>query len=137
MDMMEALLETFRWKFNSRVLDDEQFKKHLEGKEKCVQIDIIDGPCFYLELRDCELGPVKEGKVDGPDILFSADLETFTGILKGEIKILRAYAKRQFKVKASFKDIGLLRKLIPKKDKKDKKDRDSGENDSPDGKTGS
>ncbi len=113
---MEELLERFRERFNIRVEEDEKFRKHIEGKEKSVQIDITDGDGFFMELKECILGPANKGDLEKPDIKFSASLETFAGILKGEIKILRAYAKRKFKLKASFKDIGLLKKLIPKKD---------------------
>ena len=113
---MEELLERFRERFNARVEDDEKFREHIEGKEKSVQIDITDGTGFFMELKDCILGSVKKGILEKPDIKFSANLEIFTGVMKGEIKLLRAYAKRQFKVKASFKDIGLLKKLVPKKD---------------------
>ena len=110
---MEEMLERIREKVNVKARDDEKFQDYISGKEWKIQIDIPDGTNYFMELKDNFLGPVTTGDIEEPNIVFSANLETFTGIMKGEVKLLRAYALKQFRVKASFRDIALLRKIAP------------------------
>lgn len=80
----------------------------LNGFDRVVLLKIgEDELCFKVENSY-----VKRVESEKPDITIEMSNETFRALANGELSPLRAYALKKVKVKASLKDIMLLKKLL-------------------------
>ncbi|MDY6985591.1 MAG: SCP2 sterol-binding domain-containing protein [Candidatus Thermoplasmatota archaeon] len=80
----------------------------LKGFDRVVLLKIgEDELCFNVENSD-----VKRIESEEPDIVIEMSSETFRALANGELSPLRAYALKKVKVKASLKDIMLLKKFL-------------------------
>jgi len=109
---MRALLEEAIDKFNKRAAEDAKLQKELDGKVRRVSIDIDDGTSYNFTLRDKRIGELVEGSLDQADIRVRSTGAVLTGILKKEIKPLKAYLTKKVKFEASLEDLLTLKKFF-------------------------
>ena len=98
--------------FNARVADEEGFAKLVEGKDRTVAIVVIDGPTLIARLEGGSLAQFGEGDSSGADVVIKATNETILLLLKRELSPVKAYAKGELKVKASFRDLLMMKKFF-------------------------
>ena len=65
-----------------------------------------------FEISNGVPGPIKEGKIDDPDIFYTLAGNVFIGLMNGEIDGFQAFRKKLVKVKAPVRDLIKLQKLI-------------------------
>lgn len=100
-------------KFNERMKTDEKLQKEMEGVERTIMIDVTDGAKYHTLLKDKHAGELKEGSIENPDILITANEATFKGLINKEINPIKAFLiTKQLKVKASLEDKLRLRKFF-------------------------
>ena len=109
---MKELLEEAIANFNERAEEDAKLRKALEGKTRKVFIEITDGTSYHFTLTDSMLKDFGEGDIAEPDIKVTSDEATMTGILKKEIKPLKAYLTKKVKFDASLEDLITLKKFF-------------------------
>jgi hypothetical protein len=66
---------------------------------------------WYFELSHGEPGPLIEGTLDQPDVVYEMDTTTFFKINNKEISGMKAYNQKLVKVKAKMPDLLKLQKL--------------------------
>ena len=112
---MGELLEKLQAKatvFNARIADEEGFAKLVEGKDRTVAIVVIDGPTLVARLEGGSLAQFGEGDSTDADVVIKATNETILLLLKRELSPVKAYAKGELKVKASFRDLLMMKKFF-------------------------
>ena len=112
---MGELLEKLQAKataFNARVADEEGFAKLLEGKDRTVAIVVIDGPTLIARLKGASLAQFAEGDSTDADVVVKASAATLLALMKRELSPIKAYTKGELKVKASFRDLLMLKKFF-------------------------
>jgi putative sterol carrier protein len=109
---MKELLEKAIEHYNEKVEQDPKLKEAMEGKVRTISIDIADGTCYNFTLENCSIGPLSEGTLEKADIRVTSDEVTLTGILKKEIKPLKAYLTKKVKFDASLEDLITLKKFF-------------------------
>ena len=112
---MAELLEGLQAKaalFNTRLADDEGFAKMVKGKDRTVAIVITDGPALIARLEGGSLTQFGEGDSSGADVVVKASSETLLAVLKRELSPIKAYVKGDLKVKASFRDLLMMKKFF-------------------------
>jgi len=110
---MQELFNNLITKFNERIKTDPKLAKEMEGVERKIMIDIIDGSKYYTTLKNNHAEVLKEGSIEEPDILISADEATFRGLINKDISPIKAFLiTRQLKIKASLEDKLRLRKFF-------------------------
>ena len=112
---MGELLEKLQAKaavFNTRLADDEGFAKMVKGKDRTVAIVVIDGPTLIARLEDNSLTQFGEGDSTDADVVIKASSETLLALLKRELSPIKAYTKGELKVKASFRDLLMMKKFF-------------------------
>jgi hypothetical protein len=70
---MQDLLNEQLAKFNERMKTDEKLQKEMEGIERKIQIEVTDGGTYFTILKDKHVDEIKEGTVENPEIVISAD----------------------------------------------------------------
>ena len=113
--MMGELLEKLQAKatvFNARIADEEGFAKLVEGKDRTVAIVVIDGPTLIARLEGGSLAQFGEGDSTDADVIVKASADTLLALLKRELSPIKAYTKGELKVKASFRDLLMLKKFF-------------------------
>ena len=109
---MKDLLEDAIEKFNEKAANDPKLQKALEGKVRRVSIDVEDGTSYNFTLEDKKVGGLVEGSLEEADIRVVSTEEVLTGILKKEIKPLKAYLTKKVKFEASLEDLLTLKKFF-------------------------
>jgi putative sterol carrier protein len=99
-------------RFNKRVSEDEDLRKELEGLTKRVQVELSDGGTYNFILNEKHIDPVGSGPITEPDIRILSDTATLSGVLKKEIKPMKAWATRKIQIKGSFSDLMKFRKFF-------------------------
>ncbi|MDH7508282.1 MAG: SCP2 sterol-binding domain-containing protein [Methanomassiliicoccales archaeon] len=110
MTLKELLNDSIN-KFNKKVSSDAQLQKELIGIRKKVLID-LGSEKYNFSLEENRISSVNDGEIADPDITVFSDPETFSGILSGRIKPMKAYALRKIRIKGSLEDLMHLRKLF-------------------------
>ncbi|MBD3191139.1 MAG: 4Fe-4S dicluster domain-containing protein [Candidatus Heimdallarchaeota archaeon] len=67
---------------------------------------------WYFEIKNGKPQPLKEGKVENPDIFYTLSGRVFIGLMRGEIDGFKAFRKKLVKVKAPIRVLIKLQKLI-------------------------
>ena len=99
--------------FNEKVKKDSEFAKIIGTSNRTVAISISDGGTYICELKDGIMSQVSKSSAPvTSDISLESDFETIGSILNNELSPMKAYVKQQLSVKASFKDLMLLRQLL-------------------------
>jgi putative sterol carrier protein len=110
---MQDLLNEQLAKFNERMKTDEKLQKEMEGIERKIQIEVTDGGTYFTILKDKHVDEIKEGTVENPEIVISADEATIRGLINKEINPIKAFLiTKKLKVQASLEDKLRLRKFF-------------------------
>ncbi len=110
--IMKELVEKAIENFNRKVDDDPKLKEAMEGKVRTICLDVTDGTSYNFTLQNCKVGEVNEGSLETADIRVTSTEATLTGILKKEIKPLKAYLTKKVKFDASLEDLITLKKFF-------------------------
>jgi putative sterol carrier protein len=109
---LKSLLEGAIGKFNAKAAEDPKLAEELEGVERKVMVDVTDGPKYNFKIENKRMTPILDGAIDAPDVTLSGDMATMLGLLKKEIKPMKAFALKKIRVKASLEDLMRLRKFF-------------------------
>jgi len=112
---MSEMLEKLQAKvaaFNVRIVEEEGFAKLVEGNDRTIAIVIIDGPTLIARLEGGSLPQFAEGDSTDADVVIKASSETMLALLKRELSPIKAYTKGELKVKASFRDLLMMKKFF-------------------------
>ena len=112
---MSEMLEKLQAKvaaFNVRIVEEEGFAKLVEGNDRTIAIVIIDGPTLIARLEGGSLPQFAEGDSADADVVIKASSETLLALLKRELSPIKAYTKGELKVKASFRDLLMMKKFF-------------------------
>lgn len=108
-----AIVEEKITLFNEKVKEDSNFAKIIGTSDRTVAISISDGNTYVCELKDGILSQISKSSAPvTSDISLESDFETIESILNNELSPMKAYVKRKLSVKASFRDLMLLRQLL-------------------------
>lgn len=99
-------------RFNKRAAEDAELAKELEGISKKVQVELSDGSFYNFSLANKRIDPLAEGPINEPDIRIITDRATLIGVLRKEIKVMKAWATRKVQIKGSFQDLMRFRKFF-------------------------
>ena len=113
--MVEILIKNAIEKFNEDIdnkVKDEKLKRELENVTRKVQIEITDDENYNFILCGGKITDFSKGNIEDPDARIISDKATLEGVLKGEIKPIKAWATKKLKVKASLEDMLMLRKFF-------------------------
>jgi len=98
--------------FNSKVNDDPNFSKKIEGKNRTITISVSDGDNYGSKLEDLKLDDFNITEDINTDLVVTASAEVLEGLMTKTMSPIKAYMSGSLKVKASFSDILLLKKLF-------------------------
>lgn len=110
-ELVELINSTIS-RFTQRVAEDENLRQELEGLTKRVQVELSDGGTYNFTLKNKHIDPVAVGPISDPDIRIISDSATLKGVLKKEIKPMKAWATRKIQIKGSFQDLMKFRKFF-------------------------
>lgn len=99
-------------RFNTRASEDAELAKELEGLTKRVQVELSDGDMYNFTLKEKHVDPVAAGPITEPDLRIISDTATLKGVLKKEIRPMKAWATRKIQIKGSFQDLMKFRKFF-------------------------
>ena len=98
--------------FNSRIDDEPQFSKMIEGKNRTICISVTDEENYSTKLEDMRIEDFVSTENLKADLVVTANAKTFIGLIGKEISPIKAYMSGDLKVKASLTDMLLLKKLF-------------------------
>lgn len=103
--------------FNKAYHASEKLQSHLKDMKKIVLIDLEEAGSFFFRFDKSGLTQATVGKPEEEiDITVTSSLETFHGILTGEVRKMKAIVTKQIKLKAKkIKDLLLLKRLLSAK----------------------
>ena len=110
-ELMDIINHTIA-RFNTKVNEDADLNKEMEGITKRVQIELKDGGLYFFTLKDKHIDNVAPGGIPEPDIRIISDRATLVGVLKKEIKPMKAWATKKISIKGSFQDLMKFRKFF-------------------------
>ena len=109
---VKELLDEKVIEFNSRIDNEPEFSKMIEGKNRTICICVSDGENYSSKLENLRIGNfVKTDNTDA-DLVVTANSDTLTGLINREISPIKAYMSGDLKVKASLTDMLLLKRLF-------------------------
>ena len=108
--MMELLNDAIR-RFNERAESDPKVQSELAGITRKIQLKLED-ETYNITFENMRMGTLETGEIDEPDISIVSERETVTGILKGEIGPMKAWAMKNIKIKSPIEDLLRFRKLL-------------------------
>lgn len=109
---MDQVLKRFEAGFWRRYNADPDLQKKLAGKDRMIQIDLIDGPGYLVHIVDGRLTETKEGRDPKAPVVITAKAEDLYAILNKELSAFQAYMTKRVRVKASFADILFAKSLL-------------------------
>lgn len=98
-------LNKVRERFLDKIDDDEKLQDKLADYERDIAFKFEDDGNYHMTLSDTELSQVKEGSLEDSDITVTSTSETLEKLLSGDLKPMKAYARKKIKVDASFSDM--------------------------------
>ena len=98
--------------FNSRIDNEAEFSKMIEGKNRTICICVSDGDTYYSKLENLRIEDFVKTDDDNADLVVTANSETLVALIEREMSPVKAYMKGDLKVKASLTDMLLLKKLF-------------------------
>lgn len=105
-------LETAVSEFNERAKTDPKFQETLRDVERRIQLVVEGDATYHFHLKDNQIDGVRDGPIEGAEVLVTTDKETLLGILSGEVSAMGAYLKKRIKFKATLMDLLILKKLF-------------------------
>jgi putative sterol carrier protein len=113
MTLVEELLREAIDKFNSRVKEDPELARELQGVAKTIQVEVEEGDWYHFILKDAAVdGPHKGAASTTPDIRIIASAETLTRLWTKELRVMKAIVTKQLQVKGSMEDLLRLRRFF-------------------------
>ena len=109
---MEDVLKEWLDKAKKKMEEDEKMREDLKEFEGVFLLDVTDGESYHVTINKGDVGDLTKGKVDEPRLTVTADTETLTALMSGELSPMKAFALRKIKLKGSFEDIIRLRKFL-------------------------
>lgn len=109
---MDQVLKRFEAGFWRRYNADPDLQKKLAGKDRMIQLDLVDGPGYLVHIVDGRLTEMREGRDEKAPVVITAKAEDLYAILNKEIGALQAYLTKRVRVKASFGDILFAKSLL-------------------------
>jgi hypothetical protein len=110
MDSKTTVLETLsrqRQRFTH-----EKIASSFKGWSRLMQYSFPDlGLHLAVPVTDGVPGEIIEGKVEGAQVIYEMDSDTFLAIDRKEISGMKAFTQKRVKVKASMPDLMKLQKL--------------------------
>ena len=98
--------------FNKKVNEDANFSKMIEGKNRSICICISDGDNYSSRLENLKLDPFVRTDDENTDLIVTASAEILEALMLKTMSPVKAYMKGDLKVKASFTDMLLLKRLF-------------------------
>ena len=109
---VSELLDEKVIEFNSRIDNEPNFSKMIEGKNRTICICISDGDTYASKLEDLRIEDFVRTEDSTADLVVTANSETLIALIQREMSPVKAYMKGDLKVKASLTDMLLLKKLF-------------------------
>jgi len=111
---LKALMGDAIGKFNAKAAEDPKLAQELEGITRHILLDMTDGPKYNFTIADKKIHPLAEGPIDDPHLTITSDTATMLGLLKKEIKPMKAFALGKVKIsgKTKLEDMLRLRKFF-------------------------
>ena len=109
---VKELLDEKVIEFNSRIDDEPEFSKMIEGKNRTICICISDGDNFSTKLENMRIEDFIQNDDANADLIVTANSEVLIGLINREISPIKAYMTGDLKVKASLTDMLLLKRLF-------------------------
>jgi len=98
--------------FNSRIDNEPEFSKMIEGKNRTICICVSDGDTYSSKLENLRIEDFVKTDDSSADLVVTANSETLVALIEREMSPVKAYMKGDLKVKASLTDMLLLKKLF-------------------------
>ena len=99
-------------KFNQKAATDEKLRSELAGVERTVLIKLDDGRAFNFDVRNGKAGDLRIGSAGNAQIIIESNERTLEALFKKEIRVMKAYATKKLRIKASLEDMLRLRKFF-------------------------
>ncbi len=106
------LLDEKVTEFNSRIDNEPEFSKMIEGKNRTICICVSDGDTYSSKLENLRIEDFVMTDDSSADLVVTANAETLVALIEREMSPVKAYMKGDLKVKASLTDMLLLKKLF-------------------------
>ena len=111
-DNVSELLDEKVIEFNSRIDNEPDFSKMIEGKNRTICICVSDGDSYASKLDKLRIEDFVRTDDSTADLVVTANSETLIALIQREMSPVKAYMKGDLKVKASLTDMLLLKKLF-------------------------
>ena len=98
--------------FNSRIDEEPEFSRMIEGKDRTICICVSDGKNYSTKLEAMRIEDFVQTDNTDADLVVTANSEVLTGLINREISPIKAYMSGDLKVKASLTDLLLLKRLF-------------------------
>jgi len=98
--------------FNSRIDEEPEFSRMIEGKDRTICICVSDGHNYSTKLEAMRIEDFVQTDNTDADLVVTANSEVLTGLINREISPIKAYMSGDLKVKASLTDLLLLKRLF-------------------------
>ena len=109
---VKQLLDEKVIEFNSRIDSEPDFSKTIEGKNRTICICVSDGDTYYSKLENLRIEDFVRTEDINADLVVTANSETLLALIQRKISPVKAYMTGDVKVKASFMDLLLLKRLF-------------------------
>ena len=112
MTEVSKLLNEKVLEFNSKIKDEPDTAKMIEGKTRTICICVSDGDNHVSKLETLELENFSITDASSADLRVTASSEILEALISRTMSPVKAYMKGELKVKASLTDMLLLKKLF-------------------------
>ena len=109
---VSELLDEKVIEFNSRIDNEPDFSKMIEGKNRTICICVSDGDSYASKLEKLRIEDFVRTDDSTADLVVTANSETLIALIQREMSPVKAYMKGDLKVKARLTDMLLLKKLF-------------------------
>ena len=107
-----ALLAEKVKEFNSRIDNEPEFSKMIEGKSKTICICVSGKNNYSTKLDNMRIDDFILDEEADADLVVTANSETLLALIQRKISPVKAYMTGDLKVKASLTDMLLLKRLF-------------------------
>ncbi|MDG6219860.1 MAG: SCP2 sterol-binding domain-containing protein [Candidatus Thermoplasmatota archaeon] len=98
-------------KYRKKIEEKPEYKEELAGWTRTVLVDAGEEK-YHFTIDNAEVKDFAHGPMDEAEIKLISDAPILIGLLDGEISPMKAYAKKQIKIKASLSDLMKIRKFF-------------------------
>jgi len=98
--------------FNSRIDNEPNFSKMIEGKNRTICICVSDGDTYSSKLENLRIEDFVRTEDMNADLVVTANSEILSALIQRDISPVKAYMSGDLKVKASLTDMLLLKRLF-------------------------